>query len=54
MNPCAWDPSPVLVDVGSGGDDDVNVVASRVGLNLRDVAFGRWPEAELVGTQRSR
>lgn len=29
------------VDVGSGGEDDVNVVASRVGLNLRAVGFDR-------------
>ena len=28
------------MDVGSGGDDDVSVVASLVGLNLLDVAFG--------------
>lgn len=32
------------VDVGSGGEDDVSVVASRVGLNLLDVAF--WDSVE--------
>ena len=39
MKPWACDPSPVLVDVGSGGDEDVNVVASRVGLKRRDFSF---------------
>jgi hypothetical protein len=37
MNPWSLAP-PVLVAVGNGGNEDVNVVARRVGLKRRDVA----------------
>lgn len=35
MKPWSSEPPPVLRDVGRGGDDDVNVVAKRDGLNRR-------------------
>ena len=55
MNP-SFGPELMLVDVGNGGEDDVNVVARRVGLNLREDAWeGRSrpfsiPPAEEEGT----
>jgi hypothetical protein len=38
MNP-SWGPELVPVDVGSGGEEEVKVVARRVGLKRRDDGF---------------
>ena len=39
MNPCAEEPEFVEVAVGSGGADEVNVVARRVGLKRLEEAY---------------
>ena len=38
MNP-SWSPELPPVEVGSGGEEEVRVVARRVGLKRRDVGF---------------
>lgn len=38
MNPSAG-PELVVVEVGSGGDEEVSVVARRVGLNRRELGY---------------
>lgn len=38
MNPSAG-PELVVVEVGSGGDEEVRVVARRVGLNRRELGY---------------
>lgn len=38
MNP-SWGPELPPVEVGSGGEEEVKVVARRVGLKRRDVGF---------------
>ena len=44
MNP-SWGPELPPVEVGSGGEEEVKVVARRVGLKRRDVALTERSEA---------
>jgi hypothetical protein len=45
---------PVLEVVGNGGDDDVSVVARRVGLNRRDEGWESAGTVSLTKEQQTK